>query len=485
MADEAGPSGGGTKAVPPEKLDEAASKFERGIQCIRTNDLEQAVQLFSEVLQVRTQHYGDLAPECASAYYRYGAALLYQAQDSGDVFGAGVKEGEEEEEEEGGAAGEAEDNKENGGKGKSPAAAPVQGGAEEEEEEEGEESGDGGGSDLQLAWENLETAKVIWQREGEDKNAQQLADVHGLLGDVAMESDDFGTAMTELDAALRYLQKFVEEDDRRIAEVQYKRCCALQFSGEVEQALPAVQAACDCLTKRREALLRKLAAPGEAEDAEKTKAGGDGIPREQATRAIILWGRPSALQVAWLPSLRPAESEDVAALLEDLKEKVQELQDLIAQNADTKSMLKGALAQLAAAGGGDAVQPAAPAGGASASAPAAAAPAVKNLGVVGRGTKRINLQPVQTNVPAAAPSATGAAGEPPAKKKRSLEDLMGGDEGGETTIGFGSSAATAPTAAPAPTPAGEAAKAAEAPAVPAFLQAASVAAVYGGKTEEK
>lgn len=115
------------------------------------------------------------------------------------------------------------------------------------------------------------------------------ADVHGLLGDVAMESDDFGTALTELDAALRYLQKFVEvwrrlegathaghhalstaqgifrcvivaahspslhdlashpfpasaqEDDRRIAEVQYKRCCALQFSGEVEQALPAVQ----------------------------------------------------------------------------------------------------------------------------------------------------------------------------------------------------------------------------------------------------
>lgn len=36
-------------------------------------------------------------------------------------------------------------------------------------------AGDGGGSDLQLAWENLETAKVIWQREGEDKNAQQLA----------------------------------------------------------------------------------------------------------------------------------------------------------------------------------------------------------------------------------------------------------------------------------------------------------------------
>ncbi|KAL4459220.1 hypothetical protein ABPG75_014085 [Micractinium tetrahymenae] len=445
MADEAGPSGGGTGTVPQEKLEEASAQFERGIQCIRTNDLEQAVQLFSEVLQVRTQHHGELAPECASAYYRYGAALLYQAQDSGDVFGAGVKEGEEEEE---GGAGEDEDDKENGGKGKAPAAAPAEG---NEEDEEAEESGDGGGSDLQLAWENLETAKVIWQREGEGKNVQQLADVHGLLGDVAMESDDFATALTELDAALGYLQQFVEEDDRRIAEVQYKRCCALQFGGEVEKALPAVQAACECLSKRREVLLRKLAAPGEGDDAEKIKA----------------------------------ESEDVAALLEDLKEKVLELQDLISQNADTKNMLKGAFAQLAAAGGGGAAQPAAAASGAGAAAPAAEAPAVKNLGVVGRGTKRINLQPVQTNVPAPDPGTTAAAGEPAAKKKRSLEDLMGGSEGGETTIGFGSSAAPAAPATKAEEPAKEAAKPAEAPAVPAFLQAANVAAVYGSTPEQK
>jgi hypothetical protein len=33
--------------------------------------------------------------------------------------------------------------------------------------------------------------------------------VHGLLGDVAMESDDFDTALKELDSALAHLQKFV------------------------------------------------------------------------------------------------------------------------------------------------------------------------------------------------------------------------------------------------------------------------------------
>lgn len=44
--------------------------------------------LFDEVLRVRITHNGELAPECASAYYRYGAALLYQAQEASDVLGA-------------------------------------------------------------------------------------------------------------------------------------------------------------------------------------------------------------------------------------------------------------------------------------------------------------------------------------------------------------------------------------------------------------
>lgn len=69
-----------------------------------------------------------------------------------------------------------------------------------------------------------------------------------------------------------------QEDDRRIAEVQYKRCCALQFSAEPEGALAAVQVggACgawaghhawDCTAPRRLLLLSlrpaaRRAAPG-------------------------------------------------------------------------------------------------------------------------------------------------------------------------------------------------------------------------------
>ena len=65
-------------------------------------------------------------------------------------------------------------------------------------------AGEATDNDLQLAWENLESAKVIWSKDAQP-NAAALADVHGLLGDVAMESDDFATALAELDAALGHL----------------------------------------------------------------------------------------------------------------------------------------------------------------------------------------------------------------------------------------------------------------------------------------
>lgn len=44
--------------------------------------------------------------------------------------------------------------------------------------------------------------------------AASIADVHGLLGDVAMESDDFATALAELDAALGHLAAVVQVGGR-------------------------------------------------------------------------------------------------------------------------------------------------------------------------------------------------------------------------------------------------------------------------------
>lgn len=35
----------------------------------------------------RVAHYGELAPECANAYYKYGYALLFKAQEEADPLG--------------------------------------------------------------------------------------------------------------------------------------------------------------------------------------------------------------------------------------------------------------------------------------------------------------------------------------------------------------------------------------------------------------
>lgn len=39
------------------------------------------------MLYSRVKHFGELAPECVQAYYKYGCALLYKAQEEADPLG--------------------------------------------------------------------------------------------------------------------------------------------------------------------------------------------------------------------------------------------------------------------------------------------------------------------------------------------------------------------------------------------------------------
>jgi len=40
--------------------------------------------IISLFLLFRVAHYGELAPECAISYYKYGSALLYKSQEEAD-----------------------------------------------------------------------------------------------------------------------------------------------------------------------------------------------------------------------------------------------------------------------------------------------------------------------------------------------------------------------------------------------------------------
>ncbi|VAH15014.1 unnamed protein product [Triticum turgidum subsp. durum] len=63
-----------------EALRQAESLFYRGSRAIKEGDFVAAVDCLSRVLAIRVAHYGELAAECASVYYKYGCALLWKAQ---------------------------------------------------------------------------------------------------------------------------------------------------------------------------------------------------------------------------------------------------------------------------------------------------------------------------------------------------------------------------------------------------------------------
>ncbi|KAK9804881.1 hypothetical protein WJX72_010033 [[Myrmecia] bisecta] len=345
--------------VTEAQLAEADRKFEAGVQSLKDNNLDEAVQHFGEVLQTRVAKYGDMDLRCADAYHRYGSALFYKAQDEADVFGASVQqavrekdaaagteeqEGDDEEAEEEGVPDSEKENVDE--KGKGPARVEV------ESADDAPEEADAEGSDMQLAWEMLEVAKLIYTAQGEEYR-KQLADVHMLLADIATEQEGFDTALADYEVALTLMAASLPTDDRRLGEAHYKKALALQFLDEPERAL-------------------------------------------QSAKAAIKSGAAQEI----------ADLEDV---LEDLLEKVEELNDVIKQKRALSKDIKAAFSQVVGLN----------------------AP-VQNLGVVGRGSKRINLAALPPDTGAAAPAAAPAAPGQAAPAPCVAQDIMPANRGFNT-----------------------------------------------------
>merc|ERR1719199_291499 len=389
----AGPSGAGNDAH-GKTVEETEELFSMGVACIKTGALEMALDIFAQVLRARIARYGELAPECASSYCRYGAVLLYQAQDNADVFGSNLDTDVHQDVED----------KENDQAAREPTPTATSGAVDAdaelaaalaaENEEEGDEIEVG---DLEVAWENLDCARAIWEKDPQT-NANELAAVHVLLGDVAQENEAFEDCLADYQQALLY-QKMAGYDggDRRTAEVYFKRVMALQFLQRPEEALLDVDNAEKILEKRLEMI--KVDAPDAPDDK----------------------GNAS-------------EVEDVTAILEDLKEKKTELEALAEEKKAMADAVRGALSKITRQEqDAETDNSLAPTGNKS-----NITSPVKDLGVVGRGTKRIKLEPVSAE-PARAEDlgATDEANEKATEsQKRNLEEVLKGGDMGNTTIGF-------------------------------------------------
>uniref|UniRef100_A0A452Y480 Uncharacterized protein n=4 Tax=Aegilops tauschii subsp. strangulata TaxID=200361 RepID=A0A452Y480_AEGTS len=149
-----------------EALRQAESLFYSGSRAIKEGDFVAAVDCLSRVLAIRVAHYGELAPECASVYYKYGRAFLWKAQKATNPLGNLPEKGTI-------SKAHSEERENSNG--------------EDQEDRKGynEMAGAGDVSDVDLAGKMLDTARVIMEKSTD--NTVEISRILSALTEVSME----------------------------------------------------------------------------------------------------------------------------------------------------------------------------------------------------------------------------------------------------------------------------------------------------------
>jgi len=157
---------------------------------------------------------GEMHLDCAELYFEYGNALLAQAEASGNVFGQAVEQAKENEEKE-----------------KEKVALAATKTQVKDEDEIDSESDDDGSSDssdengegeeedpLKLAWENLDIARVLYEK-ALPATTVQLSDTLLRMADLSAELGNIEEALKDYARSLDIRVGLSPPDPRRVAEV--------------------------------------------------------------------------------------------------------------------------------------------------------------------------------------------------------------------------------------------------------------------------
>jgi len=343
----------------------AASKYADGPTAIKAGDYDAAIELYGAVIESLVAKHGEVAKECAQGYYDYANALIYKAEESTDIFGDAVSGAEKQQADE--QEGEAE-------------------GAEEDLD------------DLQLAWENLETARGIMEQ---DKACDKfmLAKVYLRLGDISQLGENFDQSIKDFAKCLEIREEMCEPSDRRLADVHSALATSYGYASQTNPAL-----ASNYLEHNRKALeCLELCL-------EQLKADLKGV---QAGHEDSEGRTGEALQ---------KEIDDVSGIVPELKETI-----AAAQEGDTAEGSQAVKEHFDAAQGEQA--PVTTTGFGGFAMPSSAA---NNAPVT-------TLQP-KSKRKATADAAGGSAVKSPkieSSATAALDARMGGASGGSTTVGFG------------------------------------------------
>jgi len=127
-------------------------------------------------------------------------------------------------------------------------------GEETKEGEEGEktEEDEEEVSNLQLSWEMLELAKVIYEKQKEEKPEmkKKIAQVFLKLGEVGLESENYTQSVEDFKSCLKIQEEVLQADDRCIAETHYQLGVANSFADEFDLAIECFSTAVKIIETR-------------------------------------------------------------------------------------------------------------------------------------------------------------------------------------------------------------------------------------------
>ncbi|KAK1363874.1 NASP-related protein sim3 [Heracleum sosnowskyi] len=397
----------------PENLNSlkhADELMEKGALASKDRDYAEASDCYSRALEIRASVYGELAPECVDAYFKYGRALLYKAQDEADILGDVPKKEEKSQvnSDKGGSlksvkSGESssasvvvDTNKNGSSTQQSEVVNDGDAGKDECEDDSGSDTEDLGEadedeSDLDLAWKMLDIARAIVEKDSAD--TMEKVEILSALAEVALEREDIEASISDYLKALSMLERLAEPDSRHIASLNFRICLCLEIGSKTQEAIPYCEKAISVCKSRIQRLTK---------EAQKPSASDSPVSNQSVEISSSVPGESAADKVE--------EIETLNGLLGDLERKLEDMQ-LLASNptepvlpdlmamfaAKAKEMQKGASSagigssQFGTTTSGNLDSPTI------STAQTNGAAEVTHLGVVGRGVKRVVMHSESTD----------------------------------------------------------------------------------------
>uniref|UniRef100_A0A3Q2VNG1 Nuclear autoantigenic sperm protein n=1 Tax=Haplochromis burtoni TaxID=8153 RepID=A0A3Q2VNG1_HAPBU len=324
-------------------MEEANKLIGTGKKHLVMGKVVEAVSTLQEASGMLAKEFGDTADECGEAFFWYGKALLDLARMENSVLGnalEGVPEEEEEkpkdsnvestdnvdektrdelrvqvydamaekktedgekvegkqsedpqEKTEGAEAGdkkentekvegEAEkDNKNDESKSESKDKKEKSGEEVDAKDDSESDSDDEEVGNLQLAWEMLEVAKVIYKRKETKEDQLMAAQAHLKLGEVSAESGNYPQALEDFQECLKLQVKHLDSDSRLLAETHYQLGVTYSLNTQYSEAIESLKSSISIIKNRLDKLQEMLdkaegpeALPEERKELEELKA---------------------------------------------------------------------------------------------------------------------------------------------------------------------------------------------------------------------